>query len=360
MLINIHKSYLAKKFCKKILLTSCIFLALVLIINLIEEANFLKDQKVNFITPIILTLLNAPSLLKEMFPFIFLISTQFYFIELIENKEINTLKQFGFTHFNMIKFLFSVSFFIALMILIFFYPFASLLKNEYLKIKNKYAEDNKYLAVITKNGIWIKDTFNEKIVIINADKIQNKNLLNVSITEFDNQFMVKQNIIAEKSNITTSRWLLNNVVITDTNNFTNNYNEFIYESNFDYEKINTLFSDLSALTFLELLRLKKDYINAGYSINEINIELHKMYSTPFLLALMSIIATIIMIKNKFQKNILINLFIGIFFSVIIYYISQFSNLLGVNGKLPINLSVWFPVFILFILTIVGILKLNEE
>ena len=28
--------------------------------------------------------------------------------------------------------------------------------------------------VITKNGIWIKDTFNEEIIIINADKIINE------------------------------------------------------------------------------------------------------------------------------------------------------------------------------------------
>ena len=360
MLINIHKKYLIKKFCKKIFLISLIFLILVLIINLIEETNFLKDQNVNFITPVILTLLNAPSLLNEMFPFIFLISTQFYFIEIMENKEINTLKQFGFSNINMVKFLFSISIFVALLIVIIFYSLSSILKNEYLKIKNKYAEDNKYLAVITKNGIWIKDTYNEKIVIINSDKIIDKNLINVSITEFNKEFNMKKNIIAKKAYINSSEWILYEVVTTDSDNLTTNHKELVYESNFNYEKINSLFSDLTALTFFELLRLKKDYINAGYSVNEINIQLHKIYSTPFLLALMTMIATIVMIKNKFQKNILINLFIGIFFSVIIYYLSEFSNLLGVNGKLPISLSVWFPVFVLFILTTIGLLKLNEE
>ena len=79
MLVNIHKKYLLKKFTKKIFLISGIFLFLVIIINIIEEANFLKESDTTLITPILLTALNSPSLLYEMFPFIFLISTQFFF-----------------------------------------------------------------------------------------------------------------------------------------------------------------------------------------------------------------------------------------------------------------------------------------
>ena len=78
MIINIHKQYLLKKFLKKVFLISGIFFILILIINLIEEANFLKESDANFITPVLLSSLNAPSLLYEMFPFIFLISTQFF------------------------------------------------------------------------------------------------------------------------------------------------------------------------------------------------------------------------------------------------------------------------------------------
>ena len=81
MIISIHKLFLLKKFIKKIFLVSIIFFILVMIINLIEEANFLKESETSFLTPILLTTLNAPSS-HEMFPFIFLISTQFFFIEI--------------------------------------------------------------------------------------------------------------------------------------------------------------------------------------------------------------------------------------------------------------------------------------
>ena len=222
MFINTYKKYLFKKFLKKILLISSIFFILVMIINLIEESNYLKNSDTTFITPLLLTILNGPSLLYEMFPFIFLISTQFFFIEIYENKEIDTLRQFGMDNFSLLRFLILVSFLFSIFIISVFYNFSSILKNEYLKIKNNFADDKKYLAVITKNGIWIKDNFDKETIIINADKIIDEFLINSSITKLDKNFKIKQNIIAEKINIKNKNWVLHNVIINEPNNYSKN------------------------------------------------------------------------------------------------------------------------------------------
>ena len=360
MIISIHKLFLLKKFIKKIFLVSIVFFILVMIINLIEEANFLKESETSFLTPILLTTLNAPSLLYEMFPFIFLISTQFFFIEIFENKEIYTLRQFGVDNFSLLKFLSLSSFLLGFIIIIIFYNFSSILKNEYLKIKNNYAGDKKYLAVITKNGIWIKDNSDNGIIIINSDKIDGEFLINSSITKFDKEFKIQENIISKKINIKNFEWVLYDVIVTDLKNVSKKLDEITLKSNFDLERINNLFSDLSSLTYFELLKLEKDYDAIGYSVDEINIQKHKFYSLPILLSVMTIIATIIMFHNKFKKNLMLNLFIGIFFSVSIYYLSHFSSLLGENGKLPLILSIWFPVIILMSLSFIGIIRLNEK
>ncbi len=331
-----------------------------MIINLIEEANFLKESETSFLTPLLLTSLNAPSLLYEMFPFIFLISTQFFFIEIFENKEIYTLRQFGVDNFSLLRFLSLSSLILGLIIIIVFYNFSSILKNEYLKIKNNYAGDKKYLAVITKNGIWIKDNFDDGTIIINSDKIDGEFLINSSITKFDNNFKIEENIISKKINIKNYEWELFDVITTDLKNVSKKRDKMTLKSNFDLERINNLFSDLSSLTYFELLKLEKDYQTIGYSVDEINIQKHKFYSLPILLSVMTIIATIIMFHNKFKKNLMFNLFIGIFFSVSIYYLSHFSSLLGENGKLPLILSIWFPVIILTCLSFIGIIRLNEK
>ena len=111
------------------------FFILVLILNLLEEINFLKDSETNFITPFLLTLLNSPSLLREMLPFIFLISTQFFFMDIYENKEILTLKQFGLDNLSLLKFLSLTSFLYGIFIIIFFIISLQFVKINTLKLR---------------------------------------------------------------------------------------------------------------------------------------------------------------------------------------------------------------------------------
>ena len=68
---------------------------------------------------------------------------------------------------------------VGLIFIIFFYNTSAAMKNSYLLIKNKFSNDNKYLAVITENGLWIKDEIENKINIINANKVDNQFLLDV-------------------------------------------------------------------------------------------------------------------------------------------------------------------------------------
>ena len=78
-MIKTFELYLILLFAKKILNTFLIFFTLIFILNLFEEINFFKDLQTNFFFPIILSGLNAPATLFEIFPFIFLIGTQFFF-----------------------------------------------------------------------------------------------------------------------------------------------------------------------------------------------------------------------------------------------------------------------------------------
>ena len=89
---------------------------------------------------------------------------------------------------------------------------SSNLKNIYLEIKSNYTNDGKYLAMITKNGLWIKDINEDKILIINSSSITNF-LLNNYITEFDENFNVIRNIQSERIDIKDKKWIIFNAKI---------------------------------------------------------------------------------------------------------------------------------------------------
>jgi len=335
------------------------FFIIILITNILEQIEFFKNIDLSFFYLFFLSLLNTPSVLFEILPFIFLLGTQVFFIHLIDKNELQVFKYSGLNNIKIIKILGLYSFILGIIMVIFFYNGSSILKNSYLLIKNNYSDDNKYLAVITENGLWIKDEINDNINIINARQVNNEFLLNVSITKFNKDFDLVEVLQSERVDITSKKWKIFNP-ITLKGNSQNNLNELILHSNFDLQKINSLFSNLSSLSIIDLITLRKSYMSLNYSVTDINSHLLKIVSYPVYLTLITIFSAIIMFNIGYQKNTFYKITLGIFLSVIIYYINNFLSVLGTNEKIPVTLSIFLPLIILSIINFISIIKLNEK
>tara|TARA_B100000767_G_C19749009_1_gene529873 strand:- start:25 stop:1104 length:1080 start_codon:yes stop_codon:yes gene_type:complete len=359
-MIKVYQKHLSKNYLKNILYISGIFFSLVLILNVFEEINYFQNIDVSLFFPLLLNLLNAPSILYDIFPFIFLISSQFFFLQLIEDNELIIFKNIGLDNFKLIKILSLLSFILGIFIIIIYYNISSKLKYFYLDLKIDYASDNKYLAVITENGLWIRDEVDNRINIINADTIDGNYLKNVMITQYDFNFTVIRHIYSEQINIEKNNWFIKRSKISKTGSMNMNKNNFYFQSNFNSEKINKLFSNLEALTLWELYKLRKDYKEVGYSVSDIELHLQKIYSFPLYLVIMTTLSAVIMLNIKHNKPKAFYLILGIGLSVIIFYINHFASVLGQNDKLPIILSVWLPLILISILTTIGLVRINEK
>ena len=189
--MRVYIKFLVKSFLKALIFVSFIIYILIFILNVLTEFEFFREIDVEYYFPIYLSLINSPSLLFEMFPFIFLISSQVCFINLMKNDQIQTFKYSGLKNSKILFILSLTSFLTGILIIALFYNLSSNLKNIYLDLKNNYTSDDKYLAVITNNGLWIKDNIDGKTNIINASKIDGEFLIEASITELDKNFNVK-------------------------------------------------------------------------------------------------------------------------------------------------------------------------
>ena len=336
-----------------------IFFIIILISNILEQVEFFKDTNLSFFFLIFLSFLNTPSILFEILPFIFLLSTQIFFIQLIDKNELEVFKYTGLNNIQIIKILGAYTFIISVFVVIFFYNGSSILKNSYLLIKNSYSDDNKYLAVVTENGLWIKDEINDEINIINANIIDDNFLLDVFITRFSKNFDILEIIESKKVDISSQNWKIFKPTLL-RGNVQSTLDELIIESNFDLQKINSLFSTLSSLDLFDLIKLRKNYKSLNYSVTDIDSHLLKVISYPIYLTLITIFSAIIMFNIGYKKNTFFKIILGIFLSVIIYYINNFLSILGTNEKIPLFLSIFLPLVILSIINFISIIKLNEK
>ena len=98
----------------------------------------------------------------------------------------------------------------------------------------------------------------------------------------------------------------------------------------------------------------------NYSITDINLHLLKLISNPIYLLLISIFASLIMFNIKQIKSSAFKISLGLFFSVIIYYLNNFSYVLGGTEKISLVVSIFLPLIILATINSLMLYRVNEK
>jgi lipopolysaccharide export system permease protein len=354
-----YTKFLVTGFIKSFINVFFIMISLVFILNILKEIEFFSNKEVNAFYPIYLSIMSSPSIIFEMFPFIFLIGTQFFFLKLFNNDEINIFKYSGLKNIRIISILSISSFLIGIITITIFYSLSSNLQHYYIQIKNQFSDDKIHLAVINKNGLWIKDVVNDKVSIINSSKIDNNFLSNTFISIFDKEFNLVESISSNKIDIRKNEWLIYDATI-----FKNNVSEKIdllkFKSNFNQKRIESLFSNLSSLSLLKLIDLRKNYKLLNYSTVDVDMQIYKIATYPLFLVIMTILSSIIMLNTKKSNSKVIKIIIGLFFSVVIYYINNLFNVMGSTEKIPLMVSVWTPIIFLALVNLIMLININEK
>ena len=81
--MKVYIKFFASLFFKSLLFVMSVMISLVFILNFLQELDFFQDIEVDNHFTIFLALLNSPSMILDMFPFIFLITSQVFFIKLL-------------------------------------------------------------------------------------------------------------------------------------------------------------------------------------------------------------------------------------------------------------------------------------
>jgi lipopolysaccharide export system permease protein len=233
---------------------------------------------------------------------------------------------------------------------------------KYESIKGDYEKDLDYLAAITENGIWIKEKSLGKNTIIRSSHLENENLVEVTIYEFDENINFLRRIEAVSANIDSFKWNLENVKIIDSEGkfISKNIENFSYISAYDLRKIKSLYSNLDTVSFWNIADQIRLLEERGYSTREMETKLHRSLAFPFFLLSMLLLSGVFTLGTNIKENNSTYIFIAIISSVIIYFFNDLSAVLGKTEKLPVSISVWMQILIIFIFGAVGVIHANQK
>ncbi len=354
--------YLAIQFFKIVITISMIFFCMGFIMNIFEEINFFKDFEVNIGTPIMLSLLFVPSLLNNFFPFVILLSGIWFFLKIKKTDELTAMNVSGMSNLSVIIIPSILSIILGIFFIAAIDPITSALVKKYETLKGNYEKDQDYLATVTVNGIWIKEKGLKANYLVRASYLENENLIEVTIYEFDKNNNFTRRIDAESADISSLKWALKNIKIINADGIVSSENikDPSYFSMYDIKKIKSLYSNLNTISFWDLEEEITLLKQRGYSTREMQVILHRSFAFPFFLLSMLLLSSVFTLGKRFNDNNWTYIFLAIIASVLIFFFNDFSAALGKTDKLPIKLSVWMPILIIFIFSLVGIIHANQK
>ena len=360
---KIFLNYLLKNFLKTFLIFVLVFYCFGVILNLFEEIEFFKNIEVSIFIPLMLTSIFIPSMIIKILPFIIFLSSMWFMMRIRNNRDLLTLKVFGFSNFKIFLILATTSFIMGFLILLIINPITSSMSKFYEKTKSDYSRDIDHLVTFNKNGLWIKENLNSGQRIITAAKPEGQNLLDLTIFHIDKNSNLKEKIISKKANIKNNTWILQEVIIFKPFEGVlakKSLEEYRIISIYDFDKINSLFKNFDTMSFLDLLINYKSLLNNGYNKPFLNQSLHSMLSMPFFLFLMTSLAAILKMNTLKRSDNIKYIVIGLLVSVVIFYFKDLSLALGQTNRIPLVISVWAPVIALSLFTAIGVIQINEK
>ena len=175
------KIYLLNTSIKYVLINQILILFLVIFINLIELSRVIEKENQSLLNYIYLSFLKIPSIINETSPFVIIISTAFLFRYLIKNNELISMRNIGFSIFDIFQPISIGIFLYGLFILIIVNPITAISEIKYEKYLNNQNE-SMYSIKFSENNLWIKN------------KNTNDGIYYMNIKNFDIKEMVARDI----------------------------------------------------------------------------------------------------------------------------------------------------------------------
>jgi len=355
--------YLLFGFLRNILIVFLIFYSFGLILNLFEEIEFFKNLNTPIIIPLTLTALYVPSMFITLLPFIIFVSSMWFLLNLRNNRDLLTLKIYGYSNFKIFLILAFSSFLFGWIILFSINPITATMAKYYEKTKSEYSKDTDHLVSVNKNGLWIKESLESGYRIISAEKMKLKKVNKLLIFNLDKNNNLINKITAESADISSKKWILTTVTINDflqNINHQENLKEYVIFSNYDYEKITSLFKNFDTISFLDLILDYDKLRDKGYNKSLLDQNLNSMLSLPFFLFIMTALASILTMNTLKKSHNFIFIIVGIITCVAIYFFKDLSLALGQTNRISLSLAAWMPIAVIGLFSSIGILQINEK
>ena len=353
--------YLFNLSTKYILINLAIFTIFIMFLNIIDLARILSETDKGVVNFIYLSILKFPSILNEILPFVTIIGISFLFRNLINNNEFISMRNIGYSIFDIFIPIGLSVFLIGLIFLLFLNPISVNFENKFDELTNKN-DQSLYSIKISENEMWIKNQ-------IDKDYSSFINIKNIDLKDM-NAKKIKILLIKEKLNIliqseegkfSNNSFLLKNVKYYDLN--TQNYQyleKFNLNINFNKENIINSIADYKSIPFYKYISHTKTLKKFNLYSPEIGLYYLSEILKPIFIVMLSFVVLGFSGKYKRNENFFKILFISISIGFLIFFLKEIINKMTITLSINFIISYFLIFFIPFVVGLYQVIKIEND
>jgi len=342
--------YFARKFLLFFAALTAVFVALLLLFDLIEHLRRFDVAVVGFLQIFQLMLLNMPKEIYQIMPLIMILSSLTLFLSLARSSELVVARASGRSALVSLMSPVAVAFLIGLFGLSTLNPIVAATTKQYDDKVSEIRSGSDNILTFSRDGIWLRQGGTEGPTVIFAAGTNHDatNLSDVVFVSYGEGVGPVRRIEAQQARLSNGQWQLTNAKIWPLSAGQNaeaasqEVETFEIPTSLTPEQIRDGLGKLRTVSVWELPRLIGQLESAGFSSRRHTMWLHMELAQPIFLVAMVLISAAFTMRHTRMGRTGLAALLATMSGFGFYYIRNFAQILGENGQIPIELAAWTP------------------
>ncbi|MEM1351474.1 MAG: LPS export ABC transporter permease LptG [Pseudomonadota bacterium] len=325
-------------------------LALIGLVDLVEQVRRFSDQDVGPGGLFELVLLNLPQSVNQILPLIVLLATIGFFINMARTSELVATRAVGRSALGVLVAPVAVVIALGAFATSTLNPIVAATSKKYEELSQSYRSGGLSTLSISDEGLWLRQGSEDGQIVIRAlqTNADASKLFDVTFLSFDKDGEPYRRIRAQSANLEVGAWLLTDVKDWPLARRTNaEANASLHDtlrlpSDLTAERIRESFGHPSTISIWQLRPYISGLDAAGFSSRQHEVWLQSELARPLFLVAMVLIASGFTMRHARFGGTGLAVLAAILLGFSLYFIRSFALILGENGQLPILLAAWAP------------------
>jgi lipopolysaccharide export system permease protein len=342
--------YLTRVFFLSFITVLAVMCCISILVEMTELIRKYNIQQVSIEKIFKLSLLHLPEMMYRILPLIILIATLAMYLNLARTSELVIIRASKRSAIRSLLGPTIATLFIGLFSVFFLNPIIASTSKYYDLLIHKYSNSSAPITTILEEGLWIWQggTQGKKIIQASKSNSSAQEFSNVSIYGFDVSGKPSYRINAEDALLEAGSWRLRNATFWDFSELSTtrpegiNFSEFLLETDVTPEQIKQSFSKPNTIPLWKLPALVRRLDQTGFPSIEHRVWFQMELANPIFLISMLFIASAFVTKHTRVSNSGFAILTALILGFSIYFLKNFSNVLGQNFQIPVLVSAWAP------------------